>query len=207
MNNKIIKITPTEEFFSINWQLSIRCNYDCMYCSPEWHDDHSPHYNLETMQTVWKNIVSKTHHLNLPYKLSFSGGELTTNKDFLPFVIWVRENYNQQLFKIMLTTNGSASYRYYLEMFKHINNITFSVHSEHIDEVKFFNKIIQLSQNISKENFIQVAIMDEFWNRDRIPQYIRLLEKNNISYTVNQIDHAFQTRAIPIMKGKLNLEF
>ena len=87
MNNNIIKITPTEDCFSINWQLSIRCNYDCMYCSSEWHDDVSPHYTLETMKTVWKNIVSKTQHLNLPYKLSFSGGELTTNKDFLPFVI------------------------------------------------------------------------------------------------------------------------
>lgn len=206
MSSRIIKIKPTENYFSIDWQVSIRCNYDCMYCSPEWHDNYSPHHNLETMQTVWKNIISKTQHLNLPYKVSFTGGELTTNKDFLPFVSWLRENYNQQLFKLMLTTNGSASYRYYFEMFKNIDNIAFSVHSEHIDEDKFFSKVIRLRNSIPVDKFIQVAIMDEFWNRDRIPYYIQLLEENNVSYTVNQINHTFQTRKIPIMKGKLNFE-
>lgn len=206
MSDRIIKIKPTEEYFSVDWQISIRCNYDCMYCSPEWHNNSSPHHTLETMQTVWKNIFSKTEHLNLPYKISFTGGELTTNKDFLPFVIWLRENYNQKLFKVMLTTNGSASYRYYYEMFKNIDNISFSVHSEHIDENKFFNKVTRLHQSIPKDKFIQVAIMNEFWNQDRIPNYIRLLEENNVSYTVNQIDYTFQTRTIPIMKGKLNFE-
>lgn len=206
MSSKIIKIDPTEDYFSVNWQVSIRCNYDCMYCSPAWHDQHSPHHSLETMQQVWKNIVSKTQHLNLPYKISFTGGELTTNKDFLPFVSWLRENYNQQLFKVMTTTNGSASYRYYFEMFKSIDNIAFSVHSEHINEQVFFDKVIRLQQNIGKDKFIQVAIMDEFWNQDRIQHYIDLLEKNNVSYTLNQIDYSYQTRTIPIMKGKLNFE-
>jgi molybdenum cofactor biosynthesis enzyme MoaA len=206
MNSKIIAVNPTEEYFSINWQVSIRCNYDCMYCSTEWHDKHSPQHDLKTLQHVWKNIVAKTQHLNLPYKISFTGGELTTNKDFLPFVSWLRENYNQQLFKVMTTTNGSASYRYYFEMFKSIDNIAFSVHSEHIDEHAFFDKVIKLRNNIAKDKFIQVAIMDEFWNQDRIPYYIDLLEKNNVSYTRNQIDYSYQTRKIPIMKGKLNFE-
>jgi molybdenum cofactor biosynthesis enzyme MoaA len=206
MNSKIIKVTPTEDYFSVNWQVSIRCNYDCMYCSPAWHDQHSTPHSLETMQQVWKNIVSKTQQLGLPYKISFTGGELTTNKDFLPFVSWLRENYNQKLFKVMTTTNGSASYRYYFEMFKSIDNIAFSVHSEHINERAFFDKVIRLRHNIDKDKFIQVAIMDEFWNQDRIRYYIDLLEKNNVSYTLNQIDYSYQTRTIPIMKGKLNFE-
>jgi MoaA/NifB/PqqE/SkfB family radical SAM enzyme len=203
---KIISVKPTEDYFTINWQVGIRCNYDCMYCSSEWHDNHSKHHDLETMMQIWKNIVAKTQHLDLSYKISFTGGEATTNKDFLPFVSWLRHNYDQQLFKIMLTTNGSASYRYYADLLHNVDNIAFSLHSEHVDEKKFFNKLIQLRKKLLPNKFIHVDIMNEFWNQNRIPHYIQTLESNNISYSVNEIDYKYQTRTIPIMKGDLNLE-
>lgn len=205
-NNRIIKVRPIDDYFTIDWQVGIRCNYDCMYCSTAWHDDHSTHHDLETMKQVWKNIVDQTGHLGLLYKISFAGGELTTNKDFLPFVTWLREHYNQQLFKVMLTTNGSASYRYYFDMFNSIDNISFSFHSEHADETKFFDKAIHLRQTIAENKFIHVCIMNEFWNQDRIPHYVRLLEQHNVSYNINEIDYSYQTRTIPIMKGALNLD-
>jgi MoaA/NifB/PqqE/SkfB family radical SAM enzyme len=206
MENKIVQVTPTEEYFSINWQLGIRCNYDCMYCSPKWHDNTSQHHSLEKMQQAWLSVYKKTQHLNLPYKISFVGGELTTNKYFLPFVTWLRENYNDQLFKLMVTTNGSATVKYYSKMFEAIDNIAFSVHTEHINEKKFFDMIIELKNNIDSSRFIQVAIMDEFWNGDRIPLYKELLDRHGISYTVNRIDYSYQTRTIPIFQGHLNLE-
>lgn len=206
MESRIVQIIPTEEYFSISWQLGIRCNYDCMYCSPEWHDNSSKHHSLETMQQAWESVYEKTHYLDLPYKISFAGGELTTNKHFLPFVTWLRKNYNDKLFKLMVTTNGSATFNYYRKMFDCIDNIAFSVHTEYINEKKFFDMIIQLKQSIDDKKFIQVAIMDEFWNRDRIPLYKDLLDKHNISYTVNEIDYGYQTRTYPIFQGKLNLE-
>jgi len=204
--NKIIQVTPTEQYFSLNWQVGIRCNYDCMYCSPEWHDDHSRHHSLEKLQQTWTKIWEATQHHRLPYKIAFTGGELTTNKHFLPFVSWLRKNFDQHLFKLMLTTNGSATYKYYLKMFDAIDNIAFSVHSEHIDEKKFFDTVIKLKNTIASDRFLQVAIMDERWNQERIKLYIDLLERNQISYTVNQVDYTHQTRTIPIMKGRLNLE-
>jgi hypothetical protein len=177
-----------------------------MYCSPEWHDDHSRHHSLEKLQQAWIKIWEATQHHGLPYKIAFTGGELTTNKHFLPFVSWLRENFDQHLFKLMLTTNGSATYKYYLKMFDAIDNIAFSVHSEHIDEKKFFDTVIKLKNTIASDRFLQVAIMDERWNQERIKLYIDLLERNQISYTVNQVDYTHQTRTIPIMKGRLNLE-
>jgi molybdenum cofactor biosynthesis enzyme MoaA len=206
MTNRIIKIKPTEDYFTINWQVGIRCNYDCMYCSPDWHDNHSKHHDLETMMQIWKNIIAKTQHLDLAFKISFTGGEATINKDFLPFVSWLRNNYGPQLFKIMLTTNGSASYRYYSDLFHSIDNIAFSLHSEHVDEKKFFDKVIQLHENLQSDRFIHVDIMNEFWNQPRVLHYVHLLESHNISYSINEIDYKYQTRTIPIMKGNLNLE-
>lgn len=202
---RIIRVLPAEKYFPITWQLTTRCNYDCMYCSPMWHDDRSGHHGLEIMQQAWKNIFERTSWQNLKYKIAFTGGELTTNKFFLPFVSWLRSEYNQHLFKLLTTTNGSATYKYYLKSFQVLDNITFSVHSEHMDENKFFDMVIQLKKTIPKDRFIQVAIMDEFWNQDRIPKYIELLEKHQVSYTVNKIDYSHQTRLTPIFKGNLNL--
>lgn len=204
--SRIIAVRPTEQYFSLNWQVGIRCNYDCMYCSPEWHDDHSQHHDLEKLKEAWIKIYDRTQHLDLPYKIAFAGGELTTNKYFLPFLEWLRSNYNSRLFKLMLTTNGSATLKYYLKMFQYVDNITFSTHSEHINEKKFFDMIVELKKQIDSSKFIQVAIMDEFWNRDRIVLYKKFLDEHSISYSVNEINYAFKTRNIPIFQGQLNLE-
>jgi len=204
--SRIVEVTPTEDYFSINWQLGIRCNYDCMYCSPAWHDSTSQHHSLERLQEAWRRVYEKTQHHALPYKIAFVGGELTTNKHFLPFVEWLRENYHDRLFKLLLTTNGSATVKYYSKMFKVIDNISFSVHSEFIDEQKFFDMIVQLKQTIDSTRFIHVEIMNESWNQDRIPKYKHILDQHSISYTVNEIDYSYQTRRFPIMQGRLNLE-
>jgi MoaA/NifB/PqqE/SkfB family radical SAM enzyme len=203
---KIISVTPTDEYFSITWQIDIRCNYNCMYCSPEWHDDTSSFKSLEELKDAWYDIFDKTKNLGLPYKISFTGGELTANKNFLPFVTWLRDNYSEHLFKLLVTTNGSASTRYYQTMFKAVDNITFSVHTEHINEQKFFEMILELHKMLPQGKHLHVAIMNEHWNQDRIPLYTKLLDENNISHGVNEIDYSYQTRETPIFLGKLNLE-
>jgi MoaA/NifB/PqqE/SkfB family radical SAM enzyme len=86
MTAEIVKVTPVEKYFSITWRITTRCNYDCMYCPTKWHDSTGVLHDLSKLQSAWQLIVSQTKHLNLPYKLSFSGGEVTINKNFLPFV-------------------------------------------------------------------------------------------------------------------------
>lgn len=78
----IIAVKPTEKYFSLQWLVGTRCNYDCMYCSTAWHDDHSQHHSLDKLKEAWIKMYQQTHHLGLAYKISFSGGELTTNKNF-----------------------------------------------------------------------------------------------------------------------------
>ena len=203
---KIVAVKPTEEYFSLTWQIDIRCNYECMYCSANWHDNSSGFKSLEELQQAWYTIFDKTRNLNLPYKIAFTGGELTANKNFLPFVTWLRDNYSEQLFKILVTTNGSASTHYYKKMLESVDNLTFSLHTEHADEQKFFGMMLDLSKDLTKGKFLHVAIMNEYWNQDRIPMYTKLLDKNNISYTVNEIDYGYKTREHPIFLGRLNLE-
>lgn len=203
---KIISVKPSEEYFSLTWRLGIRCNYDCMYCSSEWHDNTSVHHSLETLQNAWQDIFNKTKHRNLKYKISFAGGEVTSSKHFLPFIKWLRDNFKEHLFQILLTTNGSANYTYYSKLYEYVDNISFSTHSEHINEQEFFDMILKLHANIDKKKFIHVNIMNEFWNRDRIPHYKKILDNAGISNNINEINYTHQTRRIPILKGKLNLE-
>jgi organic radical activating enzyme len=204
MQDAITSVEPIDSVFSITWKITVRCNYDCMYCPTKWHNNNGEHHSLQQLKDAWHRILEKTQQSNLPYKISFTGGEITTNKNFLPFLQWLRSYYNDKIFMILMTTNGSASYQYYTKLTKLVDNLSFSVHSEHIDEKRFFDTILKLKSN-NPECFVHVNIMDEFWNRERIPLYVQLLEQHSISHSINTVKYSLQTRTVPIMKGKLNL--
>jgi MoaA/NifB/PqqE/SkfB family radical SAM enzyme len=196
--NKIIKIEPIPKYFSITWMLGSFCNYDCMYCPPELHDTTSRPHDLDTMKTAWQNIYQKTNSHDLPYKISFSGGEVTANKNFLPLIEWIRNNY-KNVTMIVITTNGSASTGYYLKLAEYVEAISFSTHSEFMDEGKFFTTAKELNKvMIRPTKSFHVNIMDEFWNREGIERYKQILEEHNISYSVNEIEYKYQTRTYPL---------
>lgn len=176
-----------------------------MYCSPEYHNNTDEMHSLEKLQKSWISLYSQTLERKLKYKIGFTGGEPTVNKNFLPFIQWLRSNYNNEIAQILVTTNGSANLRYYQRLYKYVDNISFSIHSEHVDEDKFFKMVIALKNNMLPNKFIHVNIMNEFWNQERIDYYKKILDSNSISYSVNEINYAYQTRSIPIFKGKLNL--
>ena len=201
---KIVEVRPVPEYYSIGWMLGTRCNYDCMYCPEELHDTTSRPHSLETMQQVWQNIYNKTKDKNLPYKIGFTGGEVTANKNFLPLVKWLRETFND-INMIMFTTNGSASKNYYLKVANYVESITFSTHSEFMDEQAFFSKVEAVNQVMARPvKSFHVNIMDEYWNRERIAMYQNWLNYRNISYSVNSINYSHQTREIIFNKGKQN---
>lgn len=202
---KIYKLEPTDNTFSITWNVGTRCNYDCMYCPTALHDNTSRYPNLALLQQRWQSIYSKTSSKNLPYKISFTGGEVSSNKSFLPLLEWLHNNYRNNIFKILVTSNGSASLRYYTRLFELVDNLSLSFHSEHADENKFFSQVIALHKNLSPGKHLHVNIMDESWNQSRIPLYTDLLSKHNISHNINKIDYSKATRIEPIMKGKQNL--
>jgi molybdenum cofactor biosynthesis enzyme MoaA len=182
------------------------CNYNCQYCPAEFHDNYSKPHDLKTLQQAWHNIVESTKSLNLPYKLSFTGGEVTACKSFLPFIEWLCQNYSQ-IEIINVTTNGSASESYYKKLCRLVTAITFSTHTEFMDEAEFFKKCQKLNLLLRRpKKSFHVNIMNEHWAQDRIDLYKIFLESNHISYTVNEIDYELKTRVNIIRKGIPNVE-
>lgn len=205
-NSKIISITPVNDLFTVSWMLSKRCNYDCMYCPDFLHDATSVSHSLEKLQESWIKIFEKSQHLNLGYKIVFGGGEVTVNKSFLPFVKWMRNNY-PSIKQIMITTNGSASCRYYIDLAKYVESISFSTHSEFIKEKDFFNKAVALNKILIRpEKSFHVNIMNEYWNHERIELYKKFLDQHQISYIVNNIEYRLATRTFFIKKGKYDID-
>jgi len=186
--------------------IGARCNYDCMYCSTDLHDDTSTHPDLEKLQTAWQSFYSKSRKAELPYKISFTGGEVTANKSFLPLIKYLRAG-DFNLGQLLVTTNGSASEKYYLKLANLVDSISFSTHSEFFNETEFFSKVVAVNNIMTRpEKSVHVNIMDESWNQDRIQIYKDFLSTNNISHSVNTIDYSQQTRSYPLKQGTLNLD-
>lgn len=203
---KIVRVDPTTPMISITWMIGSRCNYDCVYCPVELHDMTSKHPNLQSLKQVWQNIYIKTKHLDLAYKINFTGGEVTANRSFLPLIRYLKES-NFNIGQLNVTTNGSASVKYYTRLAELVDNISFSTHSEFFNESEFFSKAQTIDQlMIRPDKSFHVNIMDEYWNQDRIELYKQWLEKNKISYSVNKIDYNNSTRIEIFKKGQSNLE-
>jgi len=177
-----------------------------MYCPTYLHDDTSSNKSLEEFKANWVKIFEATKQKNLKYKISFSGGEVTINKNFIPFLEWLTSNYQQYIGQILVTSNGSASYRYYSNLLKYVDNLSLSLHSEHVNEQKFFETVIKLHVQFKNKKFIHVNFMNEFWNQNRITYYESICKQHHVSYSINEIDYNLKTREYPIMKGKLNFE-
>lgn len=203
---KIIKITPTDDWFTITWELGNRCNQNCCYCPPKWHSYDGKLYTIEELQNTWIDIFNKTSHLGLKYKISFSGGEATIQKSFPPFLDWLRTNYGEHIAKLLLTSNGSASYNYYIRILELIDNLSITIHSEYVKETDYFKKIIDLKRNLPKDKFLHINIMNEPWNQERIKYYEKILIDNDIYYSINLVIHNKDTPLIPIFKGNLDFD-
>lgn len=202
---KIIRVEPTTPMIALTWMIGTRCNYDCMYCPTAWHDSTSQHPDLVNLKQVWDNFYENTQAQQQPYKVSFTGGEVTANRSFLPLVEYIK-NGDFDIGQLLITTNGSASEKYYTRLAALVDAISFSTHSEFFNEQEFFNKVERINTiMVRPQKSVHVNIMDERWNQHRIPVYQAWLSQRGISHSVNTVDYTNQIRSTPVQQGVTNL--
>lgn len=204
--NPIIKVEPYNKSFIIHWLIGNRCNFSCSYCPDMWHSRDSKDKSLTELQDAWKRIISVNTSKLQKYDLSFLGGENTLNKDFLPFLKWLNENYKDILTNVGMITNGTASLKYYKELVQYCNWITFSTHSEFMNEKKFFTTILELHPISKMHNcVIRVNIMDEPWHKSKILEYKEFLDSNNIDNYIHPIhDFGEGKTPLPVKNSKID---
>ena len=202
---KIIRVEPAMPVISLTWMIGTRCNYDCMYCPTTLHDSTSRHPDLADLKQVWDNFYQNTQAQQQPRKVSFTGGEVTANRSFLPLIEYIR-NGDFDIAQLLVTTNGSASEKYYTKLANLVDAISFSTHSEFFNEQEFFDKVEKINTiMVRPQKSVHVNIMDEQWNQHRIPVYQSWLTQRDISHSVNTIDYTNQIRSEPVQQGVANL--
>jgi MoaA/NifB/PqqE/SkfB family radical SAM enzyme len=186
---QLLSIKPKNDLFYITWNIGIRCNFDCSYCPPKLHDKISKHKSLEELKNAWERIIKNTSHTNKKYQIIFTGGEPTLNPNFLPFIKWLKENYNEQIFEIHISTNGTANNEIYKNLIFLVNGITFSSHFEFANFDKLWKNIIKthiFSVKLKKITFVN--IMDEFKYQTEAKKLQELCDKYKVPYFVVRIE-------------------
>lgn len=204
LKEKIIKIEPIVDVFHLDWQHDIRCNFNCSYCTDEYHSLTAPFTSLDQLQDKWKKIFEQVKTKNKKIKLAMLGGESTANPNFLPFLIWLRENYSEFLYSISLSTNGSASQRYYKELIKVVDKISFSTHSEFFNEKKFFSNVLTCLRYGKNKVVVSVHIMNEPWHQERIKDYVDFCTKYKINHSVDLIHGNYTVKPIKFNPNKFD---
>lgn len=187
MTTPFIAIEPIRKsVMFIQWLVGTRCQFDCSYCPDFWHDKTSKDSSMSLLKAAWQKIVdSNNHRPEVKFIVSFTGGEPTINKNFKPFVKWLREEHATRILSIGTATNVTKSIEYYEELVHYLDWCIFSTHSEFTNEKKFF-KTIEHIHNYINDNKLTCAlyanIMDEPWHAERNKKYIEYLTQRGIKY-------------------------
>jgi MoaA/NifB/PqqE/SkfB family radical SAM enzyme len=141
LKNNDTQIVYAKDYYAVKliiWDLGRRCNFDCWYCSPNSHNNYEAQKNLAQFTAAY-NVLKEDWIKGESVKFSFTGGEPTIYKDYLPFIKMINLDGNF----ITTTTNGSLTYEYYAELVKY-SSVTFSIHLEYVKKFgldKFINAV------------------------------------------------------------------
>jgi organic radical activating enzyme len=193
-DNPIIEIVGKEPWLSIMWVIGSRCNFSCSYCPDVWHDKTSPHKTLDELQQAWSKLMKSLEKVEKQIFLSVLGGEPTMNPNLIPFLQWIRKDFNPLNVIISVITNGTATVEYYQTLVEYAH-VTFSTHSEFMNEAKFFATVTNTQQHANTNNLpycTHVVIMNEEWNQEHIKHYVKYLTKQKISCSLSPIEPVYR---------------
>lgn len=181
--------------FQITWDLGRRCNYDCTYCPTTRHDNFSPHASLEELKSSVDFVYSYVdlymqHRTADRASISFTGGEPTVNPNFIPFVKYLKSEYDDKYkgkweSNLTLTTNGAMSAKMADAVIANLSHATVSYHAESSPKLKkqVRDRILQFKKAEDEGNFrVNVNVMFHAEHFDECKDLCEFLEDNNVKY-------------------------
>lgn len=138
----------------IYWEIGRRCNYDCSYCWPWIHNNTEPHKPLEDLMRA-THLIEEKFTKGKSVNFIISGGEPTTNKDFLD---WLRY-LNACGHHVSLHSNGSRKPEYYQEII-HYGDLNLSVHFEFYDRARFVKVVEAIAKEKAENKNVRVGHLE-----------------------------------------------
>jgi len=154
--------------FTVSWITTRYCNYECSYCWPYARSSVKDTKPLELYINTVNSIKAQAKNNGFTdYHFSFSGGEPTANKHFLPLVEHYCNDDAPEYQSIHMTTNlspGSKWWNKYLEATKTLQrrSVTASFHDEFAKEQEFSDKCLQLMNGGVFVTINQVMVPERF---------------------------------------------
>jgi MoaA/NifB/PqqE/SkfB family radical SAM enzyme len=169
-----------KDILHIDWFVGKRCNFDCVYCSPAIHDNFSPHISLENMIDTCDILLDSYPPDKI--KIGFTGGEPTVNPNFLNFCKYLSK---KNISKITVTTNGTRTAKYYIELLSYVDYLTISQHfGQSLSSNIFMERIKEITK--TDDSFI-VQVMAHAEHFDEVKKCVEFYKDNNIKFTVRKI--------------------
>lgn len=109
---------------SLSWQLTMKCNYHCSYCSQNNNKNKYDFFSQKQIEEIAIKLKENIIFNNIPIRIHLTGGEPTLYN--LSNVIRILDN--DLIKNYSITTNLSRDFVYYYELSKLLNNkkISFS---------------------------------------------------------------------------------
>jgi len=154
--------------FTVSWITTRYCNYECSYCWPYARSSVKDTKPLELYINTVNSIKAQAKNNGFTdYHFSFSGGEPTANKHFLPLVEHYCNDDAPEYQSIHMTTNlspGSKWWNKYLEATKTLQrrSVTARFHDEFAKEQEFSDKCLQLMNGGVFVTINQVMVPERF---------------------------------------------
>lgn len=190
------KFNPTGAF-SVDWYIGKRCNFACSYCVDYLHDNYSKHVPLENMKALADSIIDKHGH-NVFWSLT--GGEPTINPKFMDLCKYIKHERGAR--HISITTNGTRTADYMIQLFEYIDNITLSFHFEYLDGRidEYIEKCIKIDKWRREWNEQQQATGKMFpnWDEGYVQKnlILRFMVYPDKLETIERMEKAFRDAGI-----------
>ena len=177
----------------IDWYIGKRCNFSCSYCADFIHDNYSAHVPFDKMKIFVDKIVER-YGTNIHWSLT--GGEPTLNPDFIQLLEYLQDKKHE----ISVCTNGSKSMDYMQRMYALVDNITYSLHFEHITPrlQEYTDKALQLET--WRKNWNNSIPKDKIgWELNQIQPkrlVVRFMVLPGFGQEIKDITNLFETHGI-----------
>ena len=158
-----------KDLFCVSWLLGRFCNYHCSYCWPYARSSKPDHRSLDVLIKTMDEIKKQARQRRFnSFHFSFSGGEPTTHKGYLPLLKHYTEDINNSNYlSSHMTSNLSPSinwFKKYAEAVRplHRSTITASFHKEFAKRESFADKIKFLQEQEIHVTINMVMVPDRF---------------------------------------------